>query len=201
MKNAKRNVVIVGFSDREKEKLDIKDIRKSKDNWKKNDLSHRFPYVIYADDLETIKRKEGFALIVKFDDIGKDLILKKLKTISKKYIYVIAMIFDKGIDKQVFNIHFKYINHDYEIYNVENNLKMYYKMYLESIGKKQSKKTLNNLDMLYDYIKDKDIIKSEDIESKFNVSYKWAERYMNKIIDKYHTFEKIHRKKEYTRVK
>ena len=80
MNEYKRNVVIVGLTKEEKANLNLKDIKEL--NWQDEDITHRFPHLIFVDTLEEALKHQGFLLIT-----PKDYQELDNYTYEKKYRY------------------------------------------------------------------------------------------------------------------
>lgn len=88
MNKGYRNVVFVGFTKKEQKEIKIEDTRKQKQNWfmMANHL-HRFPYVIYLNNIKEALKHQGFAIFLK--NIEEKTIKKYYKTLTRKYYHVI----------------------------------------------------------------------------------------------------------------
>lgn len=60
----RRNLILCGFSQVEKNSTNLSDIRERKDMWYGDDYTHRFPYLLYVNTLDEAFQHQGFLLII-----------------------------------------------------------------------------------------------------------------------------------------
>lgn len=199
MNQGKRNIVFVGFSEREIEKIEIEDIRNQKETWKDEDFTHRFPRLIYLDTLKKVRRHQGFMLFYKmeedFDFVKYDIQNRKR---FHNYEYVFLVTENRRISNpyQVTNIahitskrskiaiiSFFHLAYHPSLTSSLNNV---YQKYLENNQKNFSRMKLNNIEKLKTYVQGKTYIDIKKAASELNVSTKWIERYLIDMNFLYH---------------
>lgn len=178
MNKYSRNIVIVG-----KNNYDIKDIRDTKDNWSNSDYTHRFPYIIEVNDLKEALNHQGFLLIINKLDIEPiSYIDFDIKYRNKFKNYNLVIINSDKIGKNNQNILDTklIINKKFYLNNlILTNMYEYYINEKEHI--KFTLKRKQNIDMLYNYLKDKTFITTKKISNDLKVSKRWVQRYMHDI--------------------
>ena len=178
MNKYSRNIVIVG-----KNNYDIKDIRDTKDNWSNSDYTHRFPYIIEVNDLKEALNHQGFLLIINELDIEPiSYIDFDIKYRNKFKNYNLVIINSDKIGKNNQNILDTklIINKKFYLNNlILTNMYEYYIYEKEHI--KFTLKRKQNIDMLYNYLKDKTFITTKKISNDLKVSKRWVQRYMQDI--------------------
>jgi len=178
MNKYSRNIVIVG-----KNNYDIKDIRDTKDNWSNSDYTHRFPYIIEVNDLKEALNHQGFLLIINKLDIEPiSYIDFDIKYRNKFKNYNLVIINSDKIGKNNQNILDTklIINKKFYLNNlILTNMYEYYIYEKEHI--KFTLKRKQNIDMLYNYLKDKTFITTKKISNDLKVSKRWVQRYMQDI--------------------
>lgn len=178
MNKYSRNIVIVG-----KNNYDIKDIRDTKDNWSNSDYTHRFPYIIEVNDLKEALNHQGFLLIINELDIEPiSYIDFDIKYRNKFKNYNLVIINSDKIGKNNQNILDTklIINKKFYLNNlILTNMYEYYINEKEHI--KFTLKRKQNIDMLYNYLKDKTFITTKKISNDLKVSKRWVQRYMQDI--------------------
>lgn len=178
MNKYSRNIIIVG-----KNNYDIKDIRDTKDNWSNSDYTHRFPYIIEVNDLKEALNHQGFLLIINKLDIEPiSYIDFDIKYRNKFKNYNLVIINSDKIGKNNQNILDTklIINKKFYLNNlILTNMYEYYINEKEHI--KFTLKRKQNIDMLYNYLKDKTFITTKKISNDLKVSKRWVQRYMHDI--------------------
>lgn len=178
MNKYSRNIVIVG-----KNNYDIKDIRDTKNNWSNSDYTHRFPYIIEVNDLKEALNHQGFLLIINELDIEPiSYIDFDIKYRNKFKNYNLVIINSDKIGKNNQNILDTklIINKKFYLNNlILTNMYEYYINEKEHI--KFTLKRKQNIDMLYNYLKDKTFITTKKISNDLKVSKRWVQRYMQDI--------------------
>jgi len=178
MNKYSRNIVIVG-----KNNYDIKDIRDTKDNWSNSDYTHRFPYIIEVNDLKEALNHQGFLLIINELDIEPiSYIDFDIKYRNKFKNYNLVIINSDKIGKNNQNILDTKLIINKKFYLNNLILTNMYEYYINE--KKHIKFTLKrkqNIDMLYNYLKDKTFITTKKISNDLKVSKRWVQRYMQDI--------------------
>lgn len=190
MNKGYRNAIFVGFTKEEQKKIKIKDTRKQKQNWfMMASHLHRFPYVLYLENIKEALKHQGFIIFLKNED--EPNIKKYYKTLTKKYYHVILCT-DKNINKDL----------GLETLNTEKlfeekivrDLNAWYFNYLkEEMYKKEinEKIMINpkkgyNAKILKEYIIKKENFTAKEISKHFNVPLRTAQRrinYMNEIFE------------------
>lgn len=215
MNQGKRNIVFVGFSQQEIEKLEFKDIRDQKEAWTSTDITHRFPRLLYFDTVKEAKRHQGLILFYKieeeFDFVKYDIQNRKQ---FKNYEYVFLVVPKKNkIDYfyQVSNItHIKtqvsklaLISFYHLAYHpsLMHCLNQMYKIHLENIQKKFSNIKLQNIEKLKQHVKKTTYINIKKTALLLHVSNKWVERYLIDMNFLYHNVGYDKRKKMWYIVK
>lgn len=187
MKKYSRNIVIVGFNENEKAKLYFKDVRTDKDNWQKNDFSHRFPYVIFVDTLEEGLKHQGFMLIFKkdFEETNFCDYDRRHRHLFKRYQKVIILDdrINRGMSSNYLNKIIVVGNYTM-FYDIDDRvLKKEYALMIKNdeMISKMTKKRRDNVERLNVYMKMKREATKEDIMNYFKVSHKWVERYVSDL--------------------
>ncbi len=193
MNQGKRNIVLVGFNEKEKERLEFIDIREKKESWTSTDLTHRFPKIVYVDTLKEARRHQGLILFIRINEDNLNFVEYDIKNRKKfrNYEYVFLVVNDKSkiaYSYQVFNIahivngisNIAVINAYNLIYHVALNqsLKTIYEKYLENYTKKLSRIRLENVEKLKNYVIESQYIDMKAIAFTLNVSTKSVERYL-----------------------
>jgi len=196
----KRNVVFVGFSKLEIEKLEFEDIREKKKIWNETDLTHRFPRLLYFDTLKEAKRHQGLILFYKmeeeFDFVKYDIENRKQ---FKNYEYIYLVIPNRNRIHsfyQVMNIahittklsKIAAINFYNLAYHpgITVSLNEIYQQYLKNSKKIFSSIKLNNIEKLKAYTIGKTYIDVKASAKELDVSTKWIERYLIDMNYLYH---------------
>lgn len=180
MNNLKRNVVFVGLTENQ-EKL----IREEGYKWDK------FPKLIFENNLEDALKHQGFMLVIKMDEMPDSFLnfdinnrhyfknFDKVIYCIKNYRYTTNNTISK-----LSKISFEPMNY---LYNFNPHyLVRVYQNYLQKNNVKKTEKRLNNMEMLYKYLKGKKKVTTEEIMNHFKVSSKWVQRYMLDVNEKYH---------------
>lgn len=178
MNDCSRNIVILGF---DKDKIDLNDIRDVKDKWDSYSYinNHRFPYLVFVNCLDDALKHQGFMLIINDNIFNIDdyyLFDMKNRKRFKKYNLVLIL------------------NDDVSLINVSNNSLSKFKLIRKSnindlfvihlynefnLNKKSfTKKRIDKLERLKEYLKDKKYINSSEIASYFNISLRSVQRDM-----------------------
>ncbi len=173
LNNIGRNVYICDTDDYgliDKKKLD------------NDDFNFRFPYIKRVDDIETLKRKQGFLLIINERYLKEDNYID----IDKKYRHLfnhfnLVYIVTSDLNK-INKFHIKYTNMyfiDDNYFDIDELIYLYYDYILSRKSVEFSKKKLEFLKEMNKYFKNKSKIKTEKLCSAFSISKRNAERYMN----------------------
>lgn len=189
MNQYKRNIVVVGLNEREKEKLWFKDVRESKDEWNTNDYTHRFPYVIFEDTLEDGLKHQGFLIIIKTNIDSLNYIEYDIKNRHKfkKFNEVYFYNENKKINCINRSVAFNKIHiiSSYDLFYdfSEHFLKRNYLSYIESekFKDRMTKKRKENIEKLNKYLKGKKFVNVDEVAKDLNVSNKWVIRYMEDL--------------------
>lgn len=200
MNQGKRNIVFVGFQEKEIEQLKFKDIRSKKKVWNDTDLTHRFPRLVYLNSLKEAKRHQGLILFLKMEKeinfVEYDI---KNRKQFKNYDYVFLIVDEKDrIERpyQIFNIvqiiswHSKIalMKISCLVYHpgLQVSLESLYEMYLKKSYQTLSKTRLHNIERLKQYVQDKTYIDIKKAALELHVSTKWIERYLKDMNFCYH---------------
>lgn len=212
MNQGKRNIVLVGFSEKEKERLEFMDIREKRESWSSIDLTHRFPRIVYLDTLKEAKRHQGLILFIRIEEENLNFVEYDIKNRKKfkNYEYIFLVVNDKSnvaYSYQVVNIvhiineisKIAIINVYHLIYHVALNhaLNTIYKKYLENKNKKLSRIRLENVEKLKKYVKKGQYIDIKNDAFNLNVSTKWVERYLIDMNFVYHNVGYDKEKRQY----
>lgn len=144
----------------------------------------RFPYIKIVDDINDLKRKQGFLLII--DE-------KYLKTsdyieIDKKYrhlfnqfnlVYILTNDLKKQMMYQIKFTNVYFVEKDY--FDDQVLVDTYCNYILNTKKIKFSKKKLLLLNEINDYLKNKKTIKTNELVNVFHINPRKVERYMNDI--------------------
>jgi len=192
MKNY-RNIVFMGFTLEEQQKIKIIDTRSQKDEWSiLASYRKRFPYVLYLDDIAEALKHRGFAIIIKYRNefLLEEFCQKYYKRLSKKYYHVIICnnwpknnfqfetideerLYDDRIMLEVNSWYFAFLKSEERRKKIEDKIK-------ENQQKGKIALELKN------YLKNKDSITSKEIAKHFNIPLRTAQRYisyMNEIFE------------------
>ncbi len=181
MSNIKKNIVIVGFTEIERNSISIPSLEE--------------PYcysqkVYYVDSLDKVKY-QGYMLIVdNKDNISIRELDKKYRNIFNKFevVRIYNEKYDSNYQEKWLSVEkigrelFEYdgysLGEDWDSYKdrIENNK--------GSIRFNKDKK--EKLDMLYNYIKNYETIKTKDIANALNLSERSIQRYMKDLNTIYH---------------
>lgn len=186
MNQYKRNIVIVGLNEREKEKLFFEDIRKQILFMTPPDELSRFPYIVYEDTLVEGLKHQGFLMILKINEKITNYIEYDIKNRHKfkKFTYVYLY------DDDLINC-YSFLNENpfkklqlisgRELFYSLNYifLKRKYKQYIENekLKEKMTQKRKNNIERLNNYLKEKKFATTKQIANDLGVSTKWVDRY------------------------
>lgn len=192
MNQGKRNIVLVGFTKEEIQKLELEDIRNQKETWTNKDITHRFPRLVFIDTWSSAKRHQGFLLFLKieddFDFVTYDI---KYRKQFKNYRYVFLV--PSGRSKiaypyQIYNL--THIIHPYSkiavipfFYfayhpSINQSIQYLYQYDLETQNKQLSQIRLKNVEKLNQYVKNKTYLDIKKTAFDLDVSTKWIERYL-----------------------
>lgn len=147
----------------------------------------RFPYIKMVDNINDLKRKQGFLLIINENKLEeKDYIDidKKYRKLFSQFNLVYIITDDiKKID--MFHIKYSNIYFESNEYFDDNSLmELYFEYLLNNHKRKFSNKKLNLLEKMHAFLKDKKTVKTSELEQKFHINTRKVERYMqdyNKI--------------------
>ncbi len=142
----------------------------------------RFPYIIYVNELEDIKRKQGFLLIINEDYLN----VTNHIDIDKKYrklfnhFNLVYIITNDNQKINMFHINFSNIYFvDTEYFDDDVLMEIYYDYILKNNKIKFSKKKMLILDKMNKYFKNKYSVNTKELKEYLNISYRNVERYMN----------------------
>lgn len=190
MNKGYRNVVFIGFTKEEQKEIKIKDARKQKENWfMMASHLHRFPYVVYLDNIKEALKHQGFIIFLKNED--EQNIKKYYKTLIRKYYHVILCtteIINPDLGVETINI-----QRLYEEKIIRDLNSWYYRYLKEEEYKKELNAKINNnpkkgaiAGELKAYIKEKENFTAKEISKHFNIPLRTAQRhinYMNEIYE------------------
>jgi hypothetical protein len=212
----RRNIVSIDFNEQElQERFDIV-------SYKKDNRYPRFPNIICLDNINELKRQEGFMLII-FLDLIPELYFKcdenpnnfdalyefdrlnrnKFNNFEYVVIYCTDDFFDKSNYKSIHsNIMFKSSLYRDGVYKNKLDIYALYEKYLNKKDIKLTNIKRNNIDRLKKCVdKQKDYFTSEDIMKKLNVSHKWVKRYMKDMNEVYNNIGYSYSRKMWYKVK
>lgn len=180
-----RNIVLCGFSPKEKKLHYLDDVRTTKNDWDEDeDISHRFPYLVYVNTLEEALHHQGFLLIINRNIIKtkeKEFDIKYRKRLAKYNLIMILNDTYQGITKA--NRFSRIIKCNYEDFFL-NGMPYYIDyLYVNSFSKenKITKKNTIKLSELYEIIKQKKEISTKEILKETGFSDRSIQRYMYNI--------------------
>lgn len=171
MNKFKKNIVIVGFLEDEKRSISIPPIGE----------------INYFDKIEQSKNHQGYLIIVN-NKTNEDIV-----SFDKKY----RKIINKFVKVYLYNEHYKesynkwsniqLVNRDLFLYDSLYYWDLYdeYKNNVLLEDKKYTKKRLENITKLYNYLKDYKVIKTSKIKEDLNINDRMIQRYMKDINDLY----------------
>ena len=147
-----------------------------------DELYFRFPYVKTVNNINDLKRKQGFLLIINENNLEE----KEYINIDKKYrklfsqfnlVYIIT-----EDTKKINMFHIKYsniyfVNNDY--FDDDSLMDIYYEYILNNNKIKFSNKKMNLIKQMHAFLKNKKTIKTNELVQKFHVNIRTMERYMN----------------------
>ena len=180
MNDIKRNVVFVGFSDNQKKLV-------SEDSYKWD----KFPKLIFEETIDAALKHQGFLIVIKAENMPNNFLefdinnrhyfknYDKVIYCVKNYRYMTNTTFSK-----MSKISFEPFNYFYN-FNSYFLIRMY-KEYLKNNNSNKTKKRLDNIESLNNYLKGKKKVTTEEIMKHFGVSSKWVQRYMADVNQKYH---------------
>ena len=175
LKKVGRNVYI--YDDNNYDLTDKKNIFDYDDNY-----YFRFPYLKRVTNINELKRKHGFLLIINakyLDEEDYIEIDKKYRNLFKQFnlTYIVTK------NTKLCNLfHLRYtniyfVNEDY--FNDDELMEIYYEYILNNKKLNFSKKKLLLFDKINEYLKTKTTVKTSELREKFHMSERNIERYMN----------------------
>ena len=173
MNKTQKNIVLVGFCEEEIRSIEVPKIGN----------------IYYLNTMAEAKLHQGFLIIINNkDDLDLVSFDKKYRKTINKYAYV-WLYHEKY--KESFNswTNIRFKNRDLFLYGDLNYWDDYenYKYLMEHPKEKRlSKKRLEKIKILYDYIKNYKTLKTSVIAKDLNMSDRMIERYMHDINDIYH---------------
>jgi len=201
MNQAKRNIVVSWWNQESLEsRLNIFDVQK-----KPNKISKRYPHIVYLNDIQNLKRKEGFIFLSCLDEF--DDILKYINYLSPEFFYedikpdIDLYEFDRLNRSKFKNFEYviiisidfydflrpKTIPYSPFIFYDEPTFKKnsdiiftLYEKYLNEKNQKFSNIKLKNISKLKNYLKQtkKTYYTTKEIKEALKVNEKWVQRYM-----------------------
>jgi len=210
MNKLSRNIVYVGNDSYYKGNLKLCDVKNKKNQPSNKNV--RFPHLVQVNNIEDLKRKQGFLLVLTIDDLCYYLdtidiykpdvyeidrhIRKKFKNFQ--YVIIISIEeFDYGhIPFSNIYVEFanKYFNNNEGLNILIDKL---YEEYMSLKKIKLSKIKKENIEKLRTYLrkKKKEFITTKEIMEDLNVNEKWIQRYMKEMNNIYHNigYSKIKR--------
>lgn len=201
MKFSKRNICIVGFNDSFKENfevLDYKEIYREPTSENYQYLA-RYPHLVYLDNLNDAKRREGFIIFINgngIEDVNVfDFYNRKF---YKQFNYIIIIkdsVKDTTFDK--FS-HIALMNSDIYWFGLSEFVEELYINFVKNYKpKKYQKERSKLLEEIYKYMHKKKHVKSKVIADNFNISLRSVQRYMLDLSDIYRTIGYDYKKNEY----
>ena len=173
----RRNVVIIGASD----------IDKENNNFINYSVNSRFPHYIYIDKVEDVKRLEGFIVILFVDNVEDCYEFDRLNRGKfKNFDYI--LVYTKNFNR------FKMANIQINCKFGENISEVVEKLYKKSLTKKDkflSPTKKKNIERLKKFVKDKDFVTNRIVREGLGVSRRWVDRYMEEMNYIYHNNGKI----------
>ena len=156
--------------------------KKNMDKYDYEDNNFHFPYIKQVNNIEELKRKQGFMLIINEDKLKEKDVLE----IDKKYRHLFnhfQFVYILSTEEKKLNLyHLKYTNTYYidkEFLDDDYILEKYYEYLLNSKKIKFSQNKKNQLEKIHHYLKNKNIITTNKLAKELGLSYRSVERYMN----------------------
>lgn len=173
MNKTKKNIVLVGFNENEIHSINIPTISKN----------------YYLNNMSEARKHQGYLIIINNkDNINIVEFDKKYRKVLNRYTKI--WLYNekyKNIKNKWSNI--QLVNRDIFLIDVLSFWDEYesYKEMIESETKeKYTKKRLNSIERIYNYLKNYKTIKTITILEKLNINERMIQRYMNDINNIYH---------------
>ncbi len=176
-KNKKINVVLVGFDRVERNSINL---------YCGDRQERKFPFVSHVSTLEEAFNKQGFLLIIHGD------LVSDIYEFDKKYRCKLSKYCLVFVYKNIKETYFKFSNirtiDEYYLYNdsLMYQLDDLYEEYYDSFKAfNYTKKRMEQINLLFNYLKDKNKITSDVISVDLNISLRQVQRYMVDVNDVY----------------
>ena len=176
MNKVKKNVVIVGFTQKEKNSISYPYIE--------NNVVH------YCDTISEAIKYQGYMIIINNSE-NNDLVVfdKKYRKSLNKYERILIYnekynwTYDKWsrfekVDRGIFDDYSYQFGEEWDKYKLDKE---------HEVTKKYNFNKQNKLECLYNYLKDYKAIKTSKIASDLNLNERTIQRYMKELNDIYHS--------------
>jgi len=173
MNKTKKNIVIVGFNESESRSIELPLIGKN----------------YYINDMKEASKHQGYLIIINNND-NIDIVSfdKKYRKILNKYEYI-WLYNEKYKNKYYKFSRINLINRElfeYDCLSLWDEYDQYKYSVENNRVKNYSAKRINNINKIYNYLKDYKIIKTKKISKDLNINIRNIQRYMKDINDIYH---------------